>query len=273
MEPDSLTAFESFSKFSREEARELLRLMRRWYLRKGTVVFTEGTLGGTCFVIVEGAIDVSINARGQHQRLATLQAGSVFGQMSLVDAAPRSATCSVRADAVMLEIEGEPCEKLLSSGSALALKFLATLNEGLILALRSADLRLMQLEHDNVRMVGYVGAGGAAHLYDVASSHLDKITPATGIAENGAAMEVRGNSVGPYFNRWYVFYDDVRRPMSSAFIGQLCGIGLPDRRILIKQVQRGTREGLYNLHSATEKTITDARIEWATRVNAFARSS
>jgi glycine/D-amino acid oxidase-like deaminating enzyme/CRP-like cAMP-binding protein/post-segregation antitoxin (ccd killing protein) len=146
MEPESLTAFESFRKFSRDEARELLRLMRRWDLRKGTVIFAEGTLGGTCFVIVEGAVDVSINARGQQQRLATLNAGSVFGQMSLIDAAPRSATCSVRADAVLLEIEREPCEKLLSSGSALALKFLATLNEGLILALRSADLRLMQLE-------------------------------------------------------------------------------------------------------------------------------
>src|SRR5262249_56740431 len=75
----------------------------------------------------------------------------------------------------------------------------------------------------------------------------------------GGSREQRG----PYFNRWYVFYDDVRRPMSSAFIGQLCVIGLPDGRILIKQVQRGTREGLYNLHSATEKTITDATIEWA----------
>jgi hypothetical protein len=125
----------------------------------------------------------------------------------------------------------------------------------------------------NVPVVGYVGAGGAAHLYDVASSHLDKITPATGIADNSAAMQVRGDSVGPYFNRWYVFYDDVRRPMTSAFIGQLCVIGLPDGRILIKQVQRGRREGLYNLHSATEKTIADAKIEWATRVNAFARSS
>jgi hypothetical protein len=34
----------------------------------------------------------------------------------------------------------------MNSGSTLALKFLATLNEGLILALRGADLRLMQLE-------------------------------------------------------------------------------------------------------------------------------
>jgi hypothetical protein len=146
MAAEALTAFESFRRFSHEEAHELLRLMRCRDLPKGTVIFTEGSPGGTCFVIVEGAVDVSINAHGQQQRLATLDAGGVFGQMSLIDGVPRSATCSVRADAVLLEIEREPCERLLRSGSALALKFLATLNEGLISALRAADLRLMTLE-------------------------------------------------------------------------------------------------------------------------------
>jgi CRP-like cAMP-binding protein len=146
IEPESLTAFDSFSKFSREELRALLGLMRRWDLTKDTVIFTEGSPGGTCFVIVEGAVDVSINAHGQEQLLATLTAGAVFGQMSLIEGVPRSATCSVRADAVLLEIEREPCEELLRSGSPMALKFLATLNEGLISALRGADLRLMQLD-------------------------------------------------------------------------------------------------------------------------------
>ena len=92
------------------------------------------------------AVDVSINSRGQQQILATLDAGSVFGQMSLIDGVPRSATCSVRTNAVLLEMVREPCEDLLHSGSTFALKFLATLNEGLIFALRGADLRLMQLE-------------------------------------------------------------------------------------------------------------------------------
>ena len=147
-----MRAFEAFSKFSRDEAHELLRLMRRWHLPKDTVIFTEGSPGGTCFVIAEGAVDVSINARGQQQLLATLNAGSVFGQMSLIDAAPRAATCSVRADAVLLEIERERCEDLLGSGSAIALKLLATLNEGLILALRGADLRLMQLERGDIEL-------------------------------------------------------------------------------------------------------------------------
>jgi len=123
-----------------------------------------------------------------------------------------------------------------------------------------------------VPVVGYVGAGGAAHLYDVAFSHLDKITATTGIAGNTAAMELRGNSLGPYFNRWYVFYEDVRRPMTSDLIGRICVIGLADGRILVREVRRGRREGLYNLYSPTEKPITDANVEWATRVNAFARA-
>jgi len=146
IEPETLGAFDAFRKFSPQEIRDLLRLMHRWDLRKGTIIFTEGSPGGTCFVILEGAIDVSINAHGQHQLLTTLDAGAVFGQMSLIEGVPRSATCSVRSDAVLLEIEREPCEELLHSGSTIALKFLATLNEGLISALRGADLRLMQLD-------------------------------------------------------------------------------------------------------------------------------
>jgi CRP/FNR family transcriptional regulator, cyclic AMP receptor protein len=145
-----LLEFDSFRKFSLAEIRHLLPLMRRWDLAKDTIVFTEGSPGGTCFVIVEGAVDVSINARGQQQLLATLNAGGIFGQMSLIEGEPRTATCSVRTNAVLLEFEREPCERLLRSGSATALKLLATLNEGLISALRGADHRLIQLDRQNL---------------------------------------------------------------------------------------------------------------------------
>jgi len=158
IEPAALAAFDSFRKFSHEELHDLLRCMRRWDMAKDSVIFTEGSPGGTCFVIVEGAVDVSINARDQQQILATLNAGSVFGQMSLIDGVPRSATCSIRTDAVLLEIEREPCEALLRSGSEIALKLLATLNEGLILALRGADLRLMQLERAELQRTSEAAA-------------------------------------------------------------------------------------------------------------------
>jgi phage repressor protein C with HTH and peptisase S24 domain len=124
-----------------------------------------------------------------------------------------------------------------------------------------------------VPVVGYVGAGSTVHFYDVAQPDLDEVFGPPGGAEKMSAVEVRGDSLGPYFNRWYVFYDDVRSPMTPDLIGQLCVVGLFDGRVLVKQVQRGTAEGLYNLHSATEKHIVDVKIEWLAKVNSVSRRS
>ena len=84
-------------------------------------------------------------------------------------------------------------------------------------------------------------------------------------------MEIRGNSLGSFFNRWLVFYDDVRRPATADLIGELCVVGLQDGRILIKLLQRGKTEGLHNLLSQTEPPIRDVAIEWAAKVLSMTR--
>jgi hypothetical protein len=58
--------------------------------------------------------------------------------------------------------------------------------------------------------------------------------------------------------------------MTPDLIGQLCVVGLADRRTLVKQVQRGSDLGLYSLHSA-EKPIADVTIEWAATVDSISR--
>ena len=144
-----LQKFAAFANYSRNEIRRLLHLMQRWDLQKNAVIFTEGSPGGSCFVIVEGSVNVSINARGQQQLHAIFRAGQIFGQVSLVEGIPRSATCTARTDVVMLEIGQAQCENLLKTGSSIAIKFLSTLNDGLIEALRDIDLRLLQIERKN----------------------------------------------------------------------------------------------------------------------------
>ena len=124
-----------------------------------------------------------------------------------------------------------------------------------------------------VRVVGYVGAGAEAHLYAVAQGDLDEVDPPPGLTEDTVAVEIRGDSLGAFFNRWLVFYDDVRRPVTPDLIGELCIVGLEDGLILIKQIQRSKTEGLFNLISSTEKPITDVAIEWAARVNSIGRRS
>jgi glycine/D-amino acid oxidase-like deaminating enzyme len=149
VEAGILQKFPAFLNYSLEELRRLLRLMQRWDLQKNTIIFTEGSPGGTCFVIVEGSVNVSIDARGQRQLLAVLRAGQIFGQVSIIEGIARSATCSAATDVILLEIGQAECETLLRSGSPIAIKFLSTLNEGLIRALRDADLRLLRIERKN----------------------------------------------------------------------------------------------------------------------------
>ena len=48
-------------------------------------------------------------------------------------------------------------------------------------------------------------------------------------------------------------------------------VGLEDGRVLIKQLQRGKAEGLYNLHSQTEPPMRDVPVAWAAKVKSMAR--
>ena len=142
---NALRDFPLFADFSDRELRQLLRLMRRWDLPRGTLVVSEGGPGGSCFIIVSGSVDVTVRVRGRQQLLAQLPAGSIFGQVSLISGKARTATCSMPKAGVILELERKPCETFLSAGSHTALKFLGALNQDLISALRGADQRLLQL--------------------------------------------------------------------------------------------------------------------------------
>lgn len=155
IDPALLVSFSPFRTFTVEEAAELLRSMQRWDVARGTLLFTEGEVGTTCFIVLRGLVDASVKVRGQAQLLAQHGPGSIFGQESLIGGGPRSVSCSVRRDAHLAEIDAGSCERLLNSRSGLALKLLAALNQGLVAALRSADRQLMRLNADRDR--GWTG--------------------------------------------------------------------------------------------------------------------
>ncbi|MEL6775311.1 MAG: cyclic nucleotide-binding domain-containing protein [Pseudomonadota bacterium] len=64
---------------------------------KDEVIFSEGELGADCFRIIEGAVEIRLRSPGfmkadRSNVVATLGAGEVFGEMSVIDHGPRSAT-------------------------------------------------------------------------------------------------------------------------------------------------------------------------------------
>jgi len=120
-----------------------------------------------------------------------------------------------------------------------------------------------------VQVAGYVGAGAEAHFYAVAQGDLDEVDAPEGSSEDTVSVEIRGESLGSFFDRWLVFYDDVRRPVTPDLVGRICVVGLDDGRVLIKKVQRSRAQGLFNLVSQTEAPILDVAIEWAAKVKSM----
>jgi CRP-like cAMP-binding protein len=143
-----LTACPVFQYFTAAELETIASSMTRLEIRDDTLLFAEGDPGGTCYMVLSGTVDVSIKVHGAPQLLAQLGAGSVFGQVSLLLDAPRSASCSVHRDAVLAELDRDACKALLDDGTPVGRKLLDALTRGVVEALRAADRRLMRLERE-----------------------------------------------------------------------------------------------------------------------------
>lgn len=68
-------------------------------LGAGDTIIAEGEDGNTAFLIVSGSVEVSVGKQAKAKTVATLTAGDVFGEMSLIEAGPRSATVKALTDA------------------------------------------------------------------------------------------------------------------------------------------------------------------------------
>ncbi len=92
----------------------LLDMMQMRGHRAGENVCCEGDLGREMFVVRAGLVDVRKRARDQDRQtlLAELKTGDCFGEMSLIDVQPRSATVRALAATRLLRISSEHLDAL-----------------------------------------------------------------------------------------------------------------------------------------------------------------
>jgi CRP-like cAMP-binding protein len=82
-------------------------------LTAGAVVFKEGDQGRELFVIFDGEVEVLRRSkRGHETRVAILGPGDWFGEMSVLDVLPRSATTRVLAPTHLLRLTAHDLDLL-----------------------------------------------------------------------------------------------------------------------------------------------------------------
>ena len=69
--------------------------------RAGQVIFNEGDPGNMMYAIVEGEVDIVVADRVVN----TIPAGSIVGEMALIDHSPRSATAVARTECRLVPVD------------------------------------------------------------------------------------------------------------------------------------------------------------------------
>lgn len=104
-----LAQVQFFEGFSDEDLRRVSELSDEVQVQAGSILIDQGDPGTHCYVILEGT--ASVYVRGEH--VATLEAGSMVGEMALVDHRPRTATVVADFDLDLLRFRSDSFAKLL----------------------------------------------------------------------------------------------------------------------------------------------------------------
>ncbi len=176
-----LRAFPMFSDLPEDDLVSLASMMTLKQYAKGSFVISQNDRGSVMYLLVAGRVKVSLaSPEGKELALNYLEAPSHFGEMSLVDAEPRSADVIAVTDAEVLALDSRDLSAAIQVQPKLALTLIATLSRrvrGLIgrledMAFHDASHRVMRVLL-NVATASYESRGvpvveGLTH-YEVAT--------------------------------------------------------------------------------------------------------
>jgi CRP/FNR family transcriptional regulator, cyclic AMP receptor protein len=109
---------------------------------RGTVVLTEGDVGDSLFAIVSGRVKVFIGDEdGREIILKILGPGDFFGEMSLIDQEPRSASVAALEPTTLKVLSAQAFQECLTRAPRIA----TTVMQALAKRLRDADRKISTL--------------------------------------------------------------------------------------------------------------------------------
>ena len=133
-----------FEGLSEAEIKQLMEIVQVREFSSGSTIVEQGTDGDAVYLLYEGSVTVNASQKwGGELKLATLaERGAFFGEVSVVDPGPRSATVRAEIDAVLLEIKVDRLEDFFAKARAAETVVLRNVARVLAQRLRDSNILL-----------------------------------------------------------------------------------------------------------------------------------
>jgi len=152
-----------FSQLTPHELAKVGSIVHRREYSSGELVFSQGDPGLGMYVIEDGEVEINfIEDNGSRKLLAKLVSGDFFGELSLLDESPRSATAVAQKNSKIIGFFRPDLIDLLNRSPKAGTKILFKLGEVIGTRLRITNEELGKLS-ETVEWNGSTKAGGRRH--------------------------------------------------------------------------------------------------------------
>ena len=141
-----ISRLDIFNGVEAEERRIIEPLLERRTLAAGDIVFREGDPGNEMFIIARGSASVRMRERGGGEiRLVTFEAGTIFGELAIMDKQRRSATIHADEELVCWVLSEERFAELRQRAPGAAVTLALNLGREMSRRLRLANQTIFRV--------------------------------------------------------------------------------------------------------------------------------
>jgi uncharacterized membrane protein len=120
-----------FESLTPQDIDALSNRLEEIHYAEGQVIFKQGEQGSSLFIIDEGSVEISYGEGRGRVALASLFNGQYFGELSLFDGAPRSATATATKASRLIRLDREDLVDFVNKNPSAALRIIAEMSERL----------------------------------------------------------------------------------------------------------------------------------------------
>jgi uncharacterized membrane protein len=120
-----------FESLTEDDLASLSNRLEEIDYNEGDVIFAQGDEGSSLFIIDDGGVEISYGEGVAKVRLAALFTGQYFGELSLFDGAPRSATAMAIKRSRLIRLDRDDLVDFVNKNPAAALRIIAEMSERL----------------------------------------------------------------------------------------------------------------------------------------------